>query len=123
MYPIEEGSTMFYCDVENPELYCGVTFYVKNKKVANNTIEYNSRLNNGISFDAVNRNKFIYGTGDGVAIRSYITFAEWRDMRTHEKDNLYFIGSNVGTALVPVGIRVRSFRLKKARACSSSQLM
>ncbi|MCI9055205.1 MAG: starch-binding protein [Muribaculaceae bacterium] len=97
MYPIEEGSSMFYCDVEEPELYCGVIFSVNDRNNAGKTIEYNSRLNNGISFDAVNWNKFIYGTGEGVAIQSYITFAEWQDMRTHEKDNLYFIGSNVGT--------------------------
>lgn len=97
MYPIEKGSTMFYCDVENPELYCGVTFYVKDKNNSNNTISYDSRYNNGISFDAANWNKFIYGTATNTAVQSYITFAEWQDMRTNEKDNLYFIGSNVGT--------------------------
>ena len=89
---VDGRDAMFRFTIQHPENYQGVQFSAENQD--GETIYWNGRT--ATAFDASNWTTFIYGTGNGTAVQSYMTFEELEDLRSGDKDNIYFIGDGIG---------------------------
>ena len=89
---VEGRDALFMYEIKNAEKYKGVQFFAPNNN--NETIYWNGRT--ATAFDADEWATFIYGTGNGTAPQSYMTFEELEDLRSGDKANIYFIGDGIG---------------------------
>ncbi len=107
MTKVPGRDAMFMYKVDDVTKYIGVQFTSVNNE--SNTLTYegvypeykkddsgNTTSELNYEYDAANWAKFVYGTGNGYAYQSYMSYEDVEDILSNPRENIYFIGKGIG---------------------------